>query len=212
MQVKFLIPTAVMLLFLSACKKDKTETPLVYPDYAALKVGNYWVYERYDIDANGVATASGVTDSCYIEKDTTIGGKIYFKRVCPTFPPNLSYNPYLRDSLHYLVNSAGDILFSSQNFADTFKRYVILTPPDTAAVVIEKMGDRDLAVNTPAGNFKSSAMIKTYNMRSPWFAAGPTRRTNIRYSENIGVITEDLPFFLSNPGYTQRRLVRYKVQ
>jgi len=41
-------------------------------DYYQLKVGNYWIYQSYQIDSNGVATPENLWDSAHIEKDTII--------------------------------------------------------------------------------------------------------------------------------------------
>ena len=101
-----------------SCKKDKqtepetqtqtTTTPI--PNYSALKVGNYWIYERFETDQFGISTSLNIIDSCYIEKDTTINGQQYFKYVQPQI---VSYNPtisstansfrYIYDSLSYII-------------------------------------------------------------------------------------------------------------
>lgn len=212
-QLKHLVLPALLLLLFSACKKDKTEAPIVYPNYSQLKVGNYWIYERYGIDGNGVETASGIIDSCYIEKDTLINGYTYYKRIRPSFPLNTPENPYWRDSLHYIVNSSGEILFSSQNFTDTFALRFISTTADTAAKIVVKMDNKDLVVTVPAGTFTSSTLKQTFMLYPGHLGAGVNPRyLNIRFAENIGLISEVLPFFASNASYTERRLIRYKVQ
>jgi len=75
--------TLLLLAFVSStlfigCFKENQES-VVYPDFAMLKVGNYWIYQYFDIDSLGNATATNTYDSCYVEKDTTINGKTYFK-------------------------------------------------------------------------------------------------------------------------------------
>ena len=67
-----LILFGVLMTFIfTSCTKDSTtQTPS--PNFTQLKVGNYWVYERFNVDASGTATATGILDSCYVEKDTII--------------------------------------------------------------------------------------------------------------------------------------------
>src|SRR5688572_16141233 len=49
------------------------------PAYFPLEVGNYWVYQYFDIDESGIATATAKLDSCYISEDTIIRGRRYFR-------------------------------------------------------------------------------------------------------------------------------------
>ena len=121
-------------------------------------------------------------------------------------------NSFLRDSLHYTINSNGEILFSSQNFTDTFKRYIVIGSTDTAAIVIVKMGDKDLATLTPAGSFRTSSFKSIYYMSDNWDFAGAIRYVDVRYSENMGIVIEEFPFYLGGAIRTERRLLRYKVQ
>lgn len=204
---------AVLICLLTACKPDKTEEPaVVYPNYSQLKVGNYWVYQRYNISANGMETATNIYDSIYIEKDTIISGIKYYKQVPADAGFTYNTNPYLRDSLHYLVNSDGQILFSSQNFSNTFNnRYVISPGNDTVCQVAEKMEDKDFAISTASGTYATSSLRVTYNMYPNWSYNGSVRYLNTRYAENVGVVSATLPIFVSNPDYVERRLVRYHL-
>src|SRR5688500_17959960 len=86
----------LLSLTVSSCKKEKEISPppaKTYPDYSALKPGNYWIYERFDVDSNGNATPTGIYDSCYVEKDTQINGRTYMKYVEP--------HPYLNGETRF---------------------------------------------------------------------------------------------------------------
>lgn len=202
---------ALTTLF-SACKKDCSNTPTTYPDFSQLKVGNYWIYERFNVDTAGNMTTTGVFDSCYIEKDTQINNATFFKVIRPQ-PLGAYYNTtFMRDSLHYLINDVGQILFSSQNFTDTFRHYYITAGVgDTVCEIILKMADKDFSVSTTAGVFTTSSLKQTFRMYPNFSGAGNPRYTDTRYAENVGVVTETLPFYSSNPNYVQRRLVRYHL-
>lgn len=76
----------LMTCVFAACKKDKPiepipTPPVTYPDYSQLKIGNYWVYQHFNIDTNGNAFPLNTFDTCYVEKDTMINGLIYYKNV-----------------------------------------------------------------------------------------------------------------------------------
>jgi hypothetical protein len=213
----------VLLIFVSfmtlgiimySCKHDKAAepaTPVVYPNFSKFKAGSYWVYQRFTVDSSGNATATNVYDSCYVEKDTIINNKSYVKM----YHPN-PYNPYynyliIRDSLHYIVSVSGEILFSSQDFQTVFKTWYVVTPVDTVCRITAKMTDKDLPVSVPAGTFTTSDYQQTFSMYPMYLFAGNPRYQNTRYAENTGIIIETLPFFVSIPTYTERRLLRYHI-
>jgi len=110
--------------------RDTEPTPthtITYPNFSQLKVGNYWVYEQFDIDATGNATSKNTFDSCYVEKDTIINSKTYLKIVKPKpYFTNQNDISFQKDSLHYFVNCNGKILFSSQDFSTIFESSYII--------------------------------------------------------------------------------------
>lgn len=211
------LPSAIVLIILgltslSSCKKDNDNNDVItYPDFSQLKVGNYWVYQQFRIDSSGNETVMNVFDSCFVEKDTLINGNVYFKMFRESIIPNASYS-FVRDSLHYIVDNNGKILFSSQDFNTVFEaRYIETSNNDTVALVYKKMADKDLMFATPAGIYITSNCQETYDMYPNWNFAGDPRRINVRYAENVGVVSEILPFYSSNPNYTERRLVRFHL-
>lgn len=208
-----LLPTII-----SSCKKEKDPDPIVpgvtYADYGQLKAGNYWIYEQFDLDTAGNATSKNIFDSCYIEKDTVINIMKYVKMVKPKpYTANQKDISFLKDSLHYIVNSNGKILFSSEDFNTVFEtRYFLAGPDDTVCQIINQMADKDLSVTIPAGTFTTSNAREVYHMYPAWSTAENPRNLHRRYAKDVGVVIETLPFFVSNPSYVERRLVRYHVQ
>lgn len=67
------LPVLMLISLFSCNKSDENDPqPPASEDFMALKVGNYWIYQNYDIDTNGVATPTDDWDSAYISKDTLI--------------------------------------------------------------------------------------------------------------------------------------------
>ncbi len=212
MRTTTIIALSILLtVIFSSCKKDSS-TSNTYPNFSQLTVGNYWIYEQYNVDRYGNAAASGIFDSCYVEKDTLINNIRYFKVIRPEVLGSNYSDKFVRDSLHYLVNHLGQILFSSQNFTDTFYNYFVTADPsDTICNVFVKMAEKNLTVSVPAGQFQTSSFKQTFKIYPKWSIQGNQRKIDTRYAENIGIVSETLPFFLGDPNYIQRRLVRYKL-
>jgi hypothetical protein len=103
-------------------------------------------------------------------------------------------------------------LFSSQDFLTVFDSgYFTAGPADTVCKIVWQMADKNLAVTTPAGVYNTSTARQTFLMYPNWASSGNPRYINVRYSENIGIVVETLPFFASSPNYVERRLIRYNV-
>jgi len=221
MKLKTFFCIILISTLIYSCKKEDeiiepnpaNITATSYPNFAQLKVGNYWVYEQFDVDSNGTSVSKNLFDSCYVEKDTIINSNLYFKIVKPkpyfATQKDISFQ---RDSLHYVVNSNGKILFSSQDFSTVFdSQYYMASPGDTLCQMIKKMTDKDIPVSTPAGSYLTSNAKETYYMFPSWSTAGNPRYKHTRYTENIGITIETLPLFASNPNSIERRLIRYHL-
>jgi hypothetical protein len=212
----FLFLTIFCCVFVS-CKKDIVapplpEFPINYLNYSQLKVGNYWIYQRYNINEFGEAQATQVFDSCYVSNDTIINGMTYYRIVRPgTVYANMG--TYWRDSLHYIVNSSGDKLFSSTDFSSTFSsNYIVVGLGDTVAHQTLKMEDKDFTVSTPAGVFVTSNARITYHLYPGYDDFGTELRAHARYAENIGLVLESALPFLGSLSTHERRLVRYHLE
>jgi hypothetical protein len=216
---KIYLILSVFLIAIVSCKKDTkiTEdnpdipTQVTVKNYAKLAVGNYWIYQRFKVDTNGVATPENVFDSCYISSQTTLNGNTYYEM----YRPN-TYGPYtslLRDSAGWITNSDLRTIFSPTDFSMIFHvGYATNGPNDTIAKAINKMTGKDSLVSTPAGIFISSNSQWTHYMYAYWkYYSGAIRRTNTCYAENVGIVLETLNIFYSYPYTYERRLVRYHV-
>lgn len=213
---QFVLLSVGLSLIAISCKDDdddNTPTPVVYDNYTQLKVGNYWIYQRFDVDSSGTSTPTAIYDSCYIEKDTIIAGFTYYKMIRPSLDPQIQSKFFVKDSLHYYVEEGGKILFSSLDFTNTFDDYYITASSlsDTICRVVKKMTEKDFLVSTPGGTFQTSNCQSQYQMYPNWAFAGALRFLNTRFAKDVGIVTETLPFFASTPNHVERRLVHYHL-
>jgi hypothetical protein len=209
----------LIILLMVSCKKDSEmpkEEPIVpsqvtSKNYAKLAVGNYWIYQRFKIDTNGLATPLNIFDSCYVSSQTTFGGDTYYEM----YRPNSYGSPYsyLRDSAGWINNTDLRTIFSPTDFTKIFHvGYATASSTDTIAKAINKMTGQDSLVNTPAGVFVTSNSQWTHYIYPNWkHYGGAIRRTNTCYAENIGIVLETLYIIYTDQYTYERRLVRYHV-
>ena len=197
------------LIFFSCEKKNSQETASSVPDFVKLKVGNYWVYDFFKVDSNGVATDQGKTDSSYIEKDTLINGDKYFIKNSHSYMFG-SRRSILKDSSGYLLQRNTDgsstILFARDNFKDIFIS-------DTVANLFlrqDMMTGKDSSVRVPAGTFITRSLCFVATPLDPNYPWG-VRRVYYSYGKDIGQIKYSTCYW-SDPSYYEARLVRYHVE
>ncbi len=202
----------VLILFtLSSCDKsnDSGYQPAPEDDFMALKVGNYWIYQNYDIDSNGVATPTNDWDSAYISKDTVINGQTYFKMIRkPVVFMSGQFPVYLRDSSGYLVDSDGQIHMSATNFTDTLYTDTTTTPILYYGYL--RMFAKDSLITVPAGTFTTRTArfsVVPVNPNDPH----PVRYTYDVYARNVGRIKYH-SFFYSGDKHFEARLERYHLE
>ena len=209
MKQLFFLVLAVLAILAFSCKKTSNETaPVAKADYYQLKIGNYWIYQGFEIDTNGVVTPKNHFDSAHIEKDTIIRGNTYYKLWAnQSLIMGEQFPSYLRDSSGYLVNSVGMRLCTADHFADTL--YL-----DTAHTELYRgyglMTGKDSLVTVQAGTFPSI----TSRMRVVPTQANDYHLVRYSYSiygKNIGMIKSHAFLYWGGQQF-EARLVRYKVQ
>lgn len=198
----------LLLVCFSSCKKEKDEAPTpsspsVATNYFPLTTGSYWIYERFQMDTNGVETVVAI-DSSYISGDTIINGDTFSVFVGTYIDPNGVY--YRRDSSGYILDPFGIIHFSSTNFTDTLRTSSTPGYYDSFYKMMPAS-----TISTPAGALVATDYLGTINITYPAYPWDNPRYTHCYYSDGIGLIRET-HFFLMNPNYDGRRLVRYNIQ
>jgi len=202
----------IIICFFAACKKEKQEdctcpapASPTSVNYTKLAIGNYWVYNTYNVDTNNIATAlNSNPDSIYINRDTVINAKTYFVVSGTWF--GIARTQILRDSSNCLVDQNGHILFSSSLF-NTVLYTKNNAPYDTARFSVSSV-EQSIVVN--AGTFTSYDYKGIVSMTPPYNNWGNTRYDHTYFSANIGLVKETA-FFLSQPGTIERRLIRFHV-
>jgi hypothetical protein len=198
----------------SISKSELTPAPVTYPSYSRLKPGNYWIYQRFHIDGDSIATPLNEFDSTYVEKDTLIGNSIYYKVRAYDFLYKTPSIGLLRDSLHYIVAVHSGISFSSEDFTTIFDTFYSVSNGDTVYSYLTKMEDKDNLCVVPAGSFTTSNMRSTVLIYPNWAVQGipNPRYRHVRRAKNVGMITATEPFYLGSPDYWEIRLIRYHVE
>ena len=188
----FLIFAAAGIL-ITSCKKDesnKDPLPQSTVDYMQLKIGNYWVYERYHVDTLGNETPFGQSDSLVITGDTIIRGYTYYKK------QNVvqGHTSYLRDSSGYLVDQLGKILFSHHDFKNILR---LDTIGPGLAIIEYKMYNNDTLISIDMGNYQCLDFIGTVTSLQSNYPYG-TQYTYYFWADGLGMIRSN-SYYYSNP-------------
>ena len=214
--MKKLTPLALItatVCFVVSCKDKHPPEPQYYDNYIPLKVGNYWIYQVFDVDEQGYGPPLNLYDSSYISKDTVINGNTYYYlTISPATLPENTYNKWLRDSLHYLVDHEGHIYFSSEDFTNIIHAQYSISGTDTTFSVVQKMESKNAFFSAPAGNFTTSDCMTTLKYQSQPGAPAIIKHLHRRYTKNIGIISETKLPYVSEIRYKESRLVRYHLK
>jgi len=207
-----------------SCKKDTAVTPPVAAknnstpsptstSYINLQVGNYWVYNIYNVDTAGVETFANSTDSVYIQKDTIVGGKTYyyFNHVNSTaalYQDNMPmiYN-WVTDSSGFLKGISHYVLLDPVHLNDTIK-----TDTMTYGVILYVLPQTFTNEVVPAGTFSGVSMNTRMRYTHPNpFNGNPLSVNYYKYATGIG-LCHSKTGYVSQPksGYSWQ-LLRYHI-
>ena len=210
---KLILAFAAVLLF--SCKKETVETPINNSSelkHAPLAIGNYWVYNNYQIDtAQGTEVLMNNNDSIVIAKDTLINTIKYFVRMGKSITNGNTFKVIdcIRDSSGYLVNSSGLVLFAENNFTDTIYRWSIPGNNSNYINSYSLMEVLNKPVSTPAGTFYQGLNAKETISQSNIPVL--IRQADHVYVENIGLVFEILYTSVWIDGWIEKRLVEYQI-
>jgi hypothetical protein len=205
-----------LLIVLVACNKESNVTiPIVKePTYYPLTTGSYWVYNTYKIDSLKNEELISENDTTAIIGDTNINGhqyKVFYGKKYGH--GSIKTEKYLRDSLGYIVDSNGEIVFSQTNFTDTLYSLVIPYDMDTLYYEFTKLQSVADEKILPAGAFDSvlNNQLKFVYWKEP---NKPTFNLDNLYAPNVGKILNQNCYagmYLQDKSYYEERLIKYFI-
>ena len=200
------LPVYLCILFiLVGCSNDDEALPReLVNDFTMIEVGNYWVYEWYEIEPNGVTTILNRRDSVYISEVIETGSKSLFLREA-TFlgTPRQSY---LFDSANTIFRfSDREILLTLDESIE--QRKLLGFENDPIARVTYSLEEGTDYVEVPAGRFEC---INFKGVIEPLQSEYPHgERYNFHhYAKNIGLVSMRTQFY-NSPNDIEMRLVKY---
>ena len=196
--------TALIGLLAVSCTKENSENnlnPLPTSDYMQLKIGNYWVYEWYRLDSLGNEIPTSEADSSIITGDTNISGKLYYKMLST----KSSHISYLRDSIGYLVDMDGRVLFSDHDFTNIIRTDSI---GPGLALVEYMMYDNDSTITAPIGNYPTIELRGKVIPLDPQYPHG-INYTHYFYAEGLGMIKSSNYYFSAPHMRVGQRLTNF---
>ncbi len=206
---RFLISAFVLSIALTACKNNDNPDPLpahTVSDYFPLAVGNMWVFDVSSCDSTWTDCTYLRTDTNHITKDTLINAHIYYK-----IEGGDLINPkpvFIRDSLDYLIDSEGNILFSDKDFETRLSEEYIISNTDTLFHWYTQMQEDEVSIQVPMGSFNC------LDNQLSFFRWKENFETEFNghscYSEGIGPVYQSA-LLASNTGGFKRELLSYEL-
>ncbi len=205
------------ILFWNSCDKENNsltdDLNNLKVNHFPLEIGNYWIYQNFDI-IQGIEKVSTKIDSVIISRDTSINGKTYYVLEGTYYPKNNNWGiiELLYDSVGYLINQHGEILFSEDNFTDILANKTEVQGTDTIYSLTYKMEEVENPYSVPAGTFNVlnyKGTVFTFVQTMP--NVPNPRYTNAYFAENVGKIFESF-FYLYSNSEIEKRLLRYHIK
>lgn len=205
-----------LLVVLVACNKESNVTnPVIEePTYYPLTTGSYWIYNTYKIDSLKNEELISENDTTAIIGDTIINGhqyKVFYGKRYGHM--EIKTEKYLRDSLGYIVNSNGKIVFCQTNFTDTLYSVAIPNSLDTLYYEFTEMQSVVEEIILPSGAFDSiiNNQLKFVFWKVP---NKPTFDLDNLYAPNVGKIISQYGYagaLLDQKSYYEHRLIDYFI-
>ncbi len=203
-------PAIAMLFLNSSCRNDDDVMSVLPQDpevnttklYTLLTPGNYWVYQGYEDNSDGLFVPTNI-DSSYVEKDTLINGKNYSKIVETEFNKENVY--FYRDSASYMVDEMGEKVFSNENFGELLYSKDLNFLKMNFYMVGEQISDFEIGENA---SLVREAVLD-FEDPSNWPACG--LRPSKWFVKNIGMVRSEI-HYVGSCKRVRRELIRYSVQ
>lgn len=186
--------------------------PLEVSAFSNLEVGNYWVYERRQVDSLDVDQGTPVVvDSLYVIGDTLLDGELFSMiRLGVNGQLGIGVRYYWRDSADCIVDRNGWITFSSVTFDQVL--YTESTPIGGGALDINYIiPSATLPITVPAGNFSSYLVLGQCVSTSPYPPIPEWKYPRDYWAEGVGRV-KWYDYFAAGLLGNRYELVRYNVQ
>jgi hypothetical protein len=204
---KIIILLYSCLVIVGCHNSDNDQISIDYTDAIQFKKNNYWVYEFASIDLESEIKLPELDDSIYIEKDTVIDSKIYYK-----FRNAFGLNELKTKGSGTIADLNGDIEFSATDFADTIYR-------DDNLRQYGMMKDVKELIEVPAGKFKT-VMFIVFERNSghahgidssnpSFYNKDFSIVSKTWYAKNVGIVKS--VFYFDNITAFEKNLLRYRV-
>ncbi|UTW66145.1 hypothetical protein KFE94_16055 [bacterium SCSIO 12643] len=207
---------AILLIFISSCKKDEEIIcpPTPAPkNYMPLAIGNYWVYNTYRIDTNGVETKLPPHDSLVITKDTMINNETYYVVEGTFHPFQNQWGIYriIKNDHGNIISHLGDTILPATDYTATFREhYEIIGNNDTLYHRVFQTVDPPYEVTVPAGTFSVLDYRGTYTTYANIPNVPNPRYVHNYYADNVGKVKQTYHYISSYQTF-EIRLVDYSV-
>lgn len=203
---RFTLLLCISPLIFSCADESMVTTPSI-TKLMNLKVGNYWIYDWYEINTStGSVTALNKRDSIWIEKDTIINGRTCFIRKGGLLGSKTIRKSVLFDSLNSIYS------FPDREMRLTRDESIISTvffgsEDNPLAIGYYSIDNTKVPIEVPAGNFASINFRGRIEPQQPDYPYGVRYNDNF-YTDNIG-LTKLRTYNYSSPNDVEMRLVRY---
>ncbi|MEP0365542.1 MAG: hypothetical protein ABJN36_08670 [Cyclobacteriaceae bacterium] len=203
MRLKALTIVFATISLLTSCSDEAVSPTQNVTEFTNLEIGNYWVYDWFEIEPDGTESSFNKSDSLYIEKDTTISNRTYFVR-----------------SGTFLDKSKRELLFDSANSIFLYPSRELLFTLDESVEITVNYGSEGnpIAIGTysldrnettivvPAGEFECLNYRGLTESLEADYPYGTRINSNL-YSNGTGLILMQTQFY-SSPNDLEMRLVK----
>jgi hypothetical protein len=209
----------ILLSVIIACEQKKDVTALPddsQPDYFPMTTGSYWVFNSYKIDSLGNEFLVSENDTVSIIGDTLIKGReylIFFGKKWNALSVSKSLS-FLRDSAGYIVNEAGEIVFSAQDLENVLYDSYEIVDDDTLYYYFSRMEIYQHEM-TLAGAHFDSLLNCTFNVLGYTSGNELIRKDTNLYAPNVGRVIRQycyLSQWLNEKYSYEERLIEYHIE
>jgi len=221
----FFCSTIILLIFFSSCRKDKIcldgQQHYCNPaiSYIPLAVGNFWVYDEYlyNFD-NYTSIVLSASDTMKVIGTRIIQNNEYFviENNRPSFH-EIKDTLFWRDSIGYIVDQKGKIIFTSIDFDNTFSCYGSIFGEDGSFDTKSTIKDSLFNYwnqNGEAFNCYNFTSIMLQTKIVP-FIESWDRQSQKYFSKNVGIVYESItpiPPDLYPPIEFRREIKEYHLE